>query len=78
MVRSEFGYAREYLDDRGSQNPSAFASGSALAWAKAIGCTRAGVIRQPFRDEPKLICLANKLYFVVDERGSFRAASIRW
>jgi ketol-acid reductoisomerase len=33
------------------QNPSRHAKQTALAWAKAIGCTRAGVIETTFRDE---------------------------
>jgi ketol-acid reductoisomerase len=52
MVRSEF------LNGRGvpgliavQQNRSGRAKRIALAWAKAIGCTRAGVIETTFRDE---------------------------
>lgn len=33
------------------QNPSRHALQTALAWAKAIGCTRAGVIKTTFREE---------------------------
>ena len=33
------------------QNPSRFAKKTALAWAKGIGCTRAGVIETTFREE---------------------------
>ncbi|MEY2601847.1 MAG: ketol-acid reductoisomerase [Verrucomicrobiota bacterium] len=52
MVRSEF------INGRGvpgliavQQNRSGRAKRTALAWAKAIGCTRAGVIETSFRDE---------------------------
>ena len=52
MVRSEF------VNGRGvpgliavQQNRSGRAKETALAWAKAIGCTRAGVIETTFRDE---------------------------
>jgi ketol-acid reductoisomerase len=52
MVRSEF------INGRGVpgliavyQNRSGCAKRTALAWAKAIGCTRAGVIETTFRDE---------------------------
>jgi ketol-acid reductoisomerase len=52
MVRSEF------VQDRGvpglfaiNQNPTKRGQKTALAWAKAIGCTRAGVIETTFRDE---------------------------
>jgi ketol-acid reductoisomerase len=52
MVRSEF------VNGRGvpgliavQQNRSGRAKHTALAWAKAIGCTRAGVIQTTFRDE---------------------------
>jgi ketol-acid reductoisomerase len=49
---------REFLAGRGvpalvavHQNPSRRAKRTALAWAKAIGCTRAGVIETTFREE---------------------------
>jgi ketol-acid reductoisomerase len=49
---------REFISGRGVpglisiyQNPSRRAKRIALAWAKAIGCTRAGVIETTFRDE---------------------------
>ena len=49
---------REFISGRGvpgliavSQNPSRRAKQTALAWAKGIGCTRAGVIESTFRDE---------------------------
>lgn len=49
---------REFVEGRGvpalfaiSQNPSKRAKRTALAWAKAIGCTRAGVIETTFREE---------------------------
>jgi ketol-acid reductoisomerase len=49
---------REFVRGRGvpalvavHQNPSRHAKQTALAWAKAIGCTRAGVIETTFRDE---------------------------
>jgi ketol-acid reductoisomerase len=49
---------REFVRGRGvpalfaaSQNPTKRAKKIALAWAKAIGCTRAGVIETTFRDE---------------------------
>lgn len=49
---------REFVEGRGvpalfaiSQNPTTHAKRTALAWAKAIGCTRAGVIETTFRDE---------------------------
>jgi ketol-acid reductoisomerase len=49
---------REFLAGRGvpalvavHQNPSGRAKKTALAWAKAIGCTRAGVIETTFREE---------------------------
>src|SRR5436190_503972 len=52
MVRNEF------VNDRGVpglvavyQDRSGRAKRTALAWAKAIGCTRAGVIETTFRDE---------------------------
>jgi ketol-acid reductoisomerase len=52
MVRSE------YLRGRGvpglvavHQNVSRHAKATALAWAKAIGCTRAGVLETTFREE---------------------------
>jgi ketol-acid reductoisomerase len=52
MVRSEF------INSRGvpglvavRQNRSGRAKRTALAWAKGIGCTRAGVIETTFRDE---------------------------
>ncbi len=49
---------REFLAGRGvpgviaiHQNPSRRARTTALAWAKAIGCTRAGVLLTTFQDE---------------------------
>jgi ketol-acid reductoisomerase len=49
---------REFVLGRGvpalfavSQNPTKQGKKTALAWAKAIGCTRAGVIETTFRDE---------------------------
>jgi ketol-acid reductoisomerase len=49
---------REFLRSRGApgliavhQNPSRHAKRTALAWAKGIGCTRAGVIETTFREE---------------------------
>jgi len=49
---------REFIRGRGVpalvavyQNPSRHARQTALAWAKAIGCTRAGVIETTFREE---------------------------
>jgi ketol-acid reductoisomerase len=49
---------REFLAGRGvpalvavHQNPSGRGKQTALAWAKAIGCTRAGVIQTTFRKE---------------------------
>jgi ketol-acid reductoisomerase len=49
---------REFVRGRGvpgliavHQNPSGQAKRTALAWAKAIGCTRAGVIETSFREE---------------------------
>jgi len=49
---------REFVQGRGApglfaiaQNPSKQAKKTALAWAKAIGCTRAGVIETTFREE---------------------------
>jgi ketol-acid reductoisomerase len=49
---------REFLRGRGApgliaihQNPSRRAKQTALAWAKGIGCTRAGVIETSFREE---------------------------
>jgi ketol-acid reductoisomerase len=49
---------REFLRGRGApglfavhQNPTRNAKRTALAWAKAIGCTRAGVIETTFREE---------------------------
>jgi ketol-acid reductoisomerase len=49
---------REFLRGRGApgliavyQNPSGHAKRTALAWAKGIGCTRAGVIETTFREE---------------------------
>ena len=49
---------REFIEGRGApgliavqQNPSRKAKRIALAWAKGIGCTRAGVIETTFRDE---------------------------
>ena len=52
MVRHEF------VNGRGApglyaihQNPSKRAKKTALAWAKAIGCTRAGLIETTFREE---------------------------
>ncbi|MDQ2824827.1 MAG: ketol-acid reductoisomerase [Verrucomicrobiota bacterium] len=49
---------REFLRGRGvpavvavHQSPSRQAKRTALAWAKAIGCTRAGVIETTFREE---------------------------
>jgi ketol-acid reductoisomerase len=49
---------REFLRGRGApgliavhQNPSGHARRTALAWAKGIGCTRAGVIETTFREE---------------------------
>ena len=52
MVRSEFVNARGVPGLIAvHQNPSGRGKRSALAWAKAIGCTRAGVIETTFRDE---------------------------
>lgn len=52
MVRSEFVNARGVPGLIAvHQNPSGRAKRTALAWAKAIGCTRAGVIETSFRDE---------------------------
>ncbi|MEP6810019.1 MAG: ketol-acid reductoisomerase [Chthoniobacterales bacterium] len=49
---------REFVEGRGvpavvaiHQNPSRHARQVALAWAKAIGCTRAGVLLTTFKDE---------------------------
>jgi ketol-acid reductoisomerase len=49
---------REFVNGRGvpgliavQQNPTGKAKRTALAWAKAIGCTRAGVIETTFREE---------------------------
>jgi ketol-acid reductoisomerase len=49
---------REFLRGRGApgliaihQNPSRHAKQTALAWAKGIGCTHAGVIETTFREE---------------------------
>jgi len=49
---------REFLRGRGTpgliaihQNPSRHARQTALAWAKGIGCTRAGVLETNFREE---------------------------
>jgi ketol-acid reductoisomerase len=49
---------REFTQGRGApglfaiaQNPGKRAKKTALAWAKAIGCTRAGVIETTFREE---------------------------
>jgi ketol-acid reductoisomerase len=49
---------REFVEGRGvpaliavSQDPTKRAKKTALAWAKAIGCTRAGVIETTFREE---------------------------
>jgi ketol-acid reductoisomerase len=49
---------REFVQGRGvpalfavNQNPTKRGKKTALAWAKAIGCTRAGVIETTFRDE---------------------------
>jgi ketol-acid reductoisomerase len=49
---------REFLGGRDApgliaihQNPSGRAKQTALAWAKGIGCTRAGVIETTFREE---------------------------
>ncbi len=49
---------REFVEGRGApgliavdQNPSGKAKRMALAWAKGIGCTRAGVIETTFKDE---------------------------
>jgi len=49
---------REFLRGRGApgliaihQNPSRHARRTALAWAKGIGCTRAGVLETNFREE---------------------------
>jgi ketol-acid reductoisomerase len=49
---------REFLRARGApgliaihQNPSGHAKRTALAWAKGIGCTRAGVLETTFREE---------------------------
>ena len=49
---------REFLRGRGApgsiaihQDPSGHAKRTALAWAKGIGCTRAGVIETTFREE---------------------------
>jgi ketol-acid reductoisomerase len=49
---------REFVAGRGApaliaihQNPSRRAKKTALAWARAIGCTRAGVIETTFREE---------------------------
>lgn len=49
---------REFLAGRGApgliavhQNPSGHGKRTALAWAKGIGCTRAGVLETTFREE---------------------------
>ena len=49
---------REFVQGRGvpalfavNQNPTKRGKKTALAWSKAIGCTRAGVIETTFRDE---------------------------
>ena len=49
---------REFVQGRGApgliaiyRNPSRQAEKTALAWAKGIGCTRAGVIKTTFREE---------------------------
>jgi ketol-acid reductoisomerase len=49
---------REFMRGRGApgliaihQNPSRHAKRTALAWAKGVGCTRAGVLETTFREE---------------------------
>src|SRR5213075_2296490 len=43
--------ARRAGFDRSSSNPSRHGKQMALAWAKGIGCTRAGVMETTFREE---------------------------
>ena len=42
------------------QNPSRRGKRTALAWAKAIGCTRAGVLETTFRDETEIDLFAEQ------------------
>ena len=58
---------REFVEGRGvpgmiaiHQNPSRGAKKTALAWAKAIGCTRAGVLETTFRDETEIDLFAEQ------------------
>ena len=50
---------------RRHQNPRHYALQTALAWAKAIGCTRAGAIKTTFRELVYFECL-HELKFIVD------------
>ena len=58
---------REFVEGRGvpgmiavHQNPSRRGKRTALAWAKAIGCTRAGVLETTFRDETEIDLFAEQ------------------
>src|SRR5271167_4870387 len=58
---------RQFLEGKGVpaligiyQNPSGKAKAVALAWAKGIGGTRAGVIQTSFKEETEPICSANR------------------
>jgi ketol-acid reductoisomerase len=74
MVRCEF------LRGRGApglipihRNPSGHAKRTALAWAKGIGCTRAGVIETTFREETETDLFGGQAVLCGGTSGLIRA-----
>jgi ketol-acid reductoisomerase len=68
---------RQFLKGRGApgliavhQNPSRHAKRTALAWAKGVGCTRAGVIETTFREETETDLFENKRYYAEERLRS--------
>jgi Acetohydroxy acid isomeroreductase, NADPH-binding domain len=75
---------REFVRGRGApgliaihQNPSRHAKQTALAWAKGIGCTHAGVIETTFREETETDLLVSKQSFAEEQARSFAPVSMR-
>jgi ketol-acid reductoisomerase len=75
---------REFLRGRGApglnaihQDPSRHAKQTALAWAKGIGCTRAGVIETTFREETETDLFGEQAVLCGEQARSFAPVSIR-
>jgi len=71
---------REFIRGRGApgliaihQNPSRQAKRTALAWAKGIGCTRAGVLETTFREETETDLFGEQAVLCGGTTGIIRA-----